>query len=175
MLSRCADQRVLSSFATCTKAMSRTASQEGVRGARRESIDRAPRRGRCTTNPTLSLAIMYFQVQSSLRRTFAVHASQEVRHEPIHLSRRFLLGPVPNARQQDPVPEIRNALPQVVNVGPRELDHGVVCSSDIQRRLQQQWLQDERNFIYVLNGEGLWVVSKPADRQPDQIESSNNY
>jgi hypothetical protein len=26
-----------------------------------------------------------------------------------------------------------------------------------------------------LNGEGLWVVSKPADRQPDQIESSNNY
>jgi hypothetical protein len=31
MLSRCADQHVLSSFATCTKAMSRTASQEGVR------------------------------------------------------------------------------------------------------------------------------------------------
>ena len=38
-----------------------------------------------------------------------------------------------------------------------------------------KWLQDERNFIYVLNGEGLWVVSKPADRQLEQIESSNNY
>jgi hypothetical protein len=38
-----------------------------------------------------------------------------------------------------------------------------------------KWLQDERNFIYVLNGEGLWVVSKPADRQLEQNESSNNY
>jgi hypothetical protein len=38
-----------------------------------------------------------------------------------------------------------------------------------------KWLQDERNFIYVLNGEGLWVVSKPADRQPEQTESSNGY
>ena len=38
-----------------------------------------------------------------------------------------------------------------------------------------KWLQDERNFIYVLNGDGLWVVSKPADRQPEQTESSNNY
>ena len=38
-----------------------------------------------------------------------------------------------------------------------------------------KWLQDERNFIYVLNGEGLWVVSKPAGRQPEQNESSNNY
>ena len=37
-----------------------------------------------------------------------------------------------------------------------------------------KWLQDGRNFIYVLNGDGLWVVSKPADRQPEQIESSNN-
>ena len=35
-----------------------------------------------------------------------------------------------------------------------------------------KWLQDERNFIYVLNGDGLWVVSKPADRQPKQTESS---
>jgi hypothetical protein len=35
-----------------------------------------------------------------------------------------------------------------------------------------KWLQDERNFIYVLNGDGLWVVSKPADRQPEQTESS---
>jgi hypothetical protein len=38
-----------------------------------------------------------------------------------------------------------------------------------------KWLQDERNFIYVLNGEGLWVVSKPADRQPEQIESSTSF
>ena len=38
-----------------------------------------------------------------------------------------------------------------------------------------KWLQDERNFIYVLNGEGLWVVSKPADRQPEKTETSNNY
>jgi hypothetical protein len=38
-----------------------------------------------------------------------------------------------------------------------------------------KWLQDERNFVYVLNGEGLWVVSKPADRQPDQSDSSDSY
>lgn len=38
-----------------------------------------------------------------------------------------------------------------------------------------KWLQDERDFIYVLNGEGLWVVSKPADRQPEQNESSDSY
>src|SRR6202521_1290518 len=38
-----------------------------------------------------------------------------------------------------------------------------------------KWLQDERNFIYVLNGDGLWVVSKPADRQPEQTGYSNNY
>ena len=38
-----------------------------------------------------------------------------------------------------------------------------------------KWLQDGRNFIYVLNGDGLWVVSRPADRQPEQKESSNNY
>jgi len=37
------------------------------------------------------------------------------------------------------------------------------------------WLQDERNFIYVLNGDGLWVVSKPADHQQEQIGPSNNY
>jgi hypothetical protein len=35
-----------------------------------------------------------------------------------------------------------------------------------------KWLQDERNFIYVLNGEGLWVVSKPAERQPEQVDYS---
>jgi hypothetical protein len=38
-----------------------------------------------------------------------------------------------------------------------------------------KWLQDERNFIYVLNGDGLWVVSEPADRQPEQTESSTSY
>jgi hypothetical protein len=38
-----------------------------------------------------------------------------------------------------------------------------------------KWLQDERNFIYVLNGDGLWMVSQPADRQPEQTVSSNNY
>src|SRR5580700_5462881 len=35
-----------------------------------------------------------------------------------------------------------------------------------------KWLQDERNFIYVLNGDGLWVVSEPADRQPEQTVPS---
>ena len=34
-----------------------------------------------------------------------------------------------------------------------------------------KWLQDERNFIYVLNGDGLWVISEPADRQPEQVDS----
>jgi hypothetical protein len=38
-----------------------------------------------------------------------------------------------------------------------------------------RWLQDGRNFIYVLNGYGLWVVSKPSDRQPVQTESSCTY
>jgi hypothetical protein len=37
-----------------------------------------------------------------------------------------------------------------------------------------KWLQDERNFIYVLNGDGLWVVSKPAN-QAEQTEPSNGY
>jgi hypothetical protein len=38
-----------------------------------------------------------------------------------------------------------------------------------------KWLQDGRDFVYVLNGDGLWVVSKPADRQPQQTQSSNGY
>ncbi len=38
-----------------------------------------------------------------------------------------------------------------------------------------KWLQDERDFVYVLNGDGLWVVSKPADRQPQQTGSSDSY
>jgi hypothetical protein len=37
-----------------------------------------------------------------------------------------------------------------------------------------KWLQDERNFIYVLNSDGLWVVSKPAD-QPAKAEPSDSY
>jgi hypothetical protein len=38
-----------------------------------------------------------------------------------------------------------------------------------------KWLQDERNFIYVLNGDGLWVVSEPAGQQPkpEQAEQSS--
>jgi hypothetical protein len=38
-----------------------------------------------------------------------------------------------------------------------------------------KWLQDERNFIYVLNGDGLWVVSKPVERQPEQSDQSDSY
>jgi len=36
-------------------------------------------------------------------------------------------------------------------------------------------LQDERDFVYVLNGDGLWVVSKPANRQAEQTAASNSY
>lgn len=38
-----------------------------------------------------------------------------------------------------------------------------------------KWLQDERNFIYVLNGDGLWVVSKPVEPEPDQSDQSDSY
>jgi hypothetical protein len=38
-----------------------------------------------------------------------------------------------------------------------------------------KWLQDGRNFVYVLNGDGLWVVSRAVDRQPAQTESWSNY
>src|SRR5712672_388587 len=38
-----------------------------------------------------------------------------------------------------------------------------------------KWLQDERDFIYVLNSDGLWVISKPADRAPGQSESLSSY
>jgi hypothetical protein len=37
-----------------------------------------------------------------------------------------------------------------------------------------KWLQDERDFIYVLNADGLWIVSKP-DNRPKQAESSDSY
>jgi hypothetical protein len=30
-----------------------------------------------------------------------------------------------------------------------------------------KWIEDERNFVYVLNGDGLWVVARPAERQPE--------
>jgi len=36
------------------------------------------------------------------------------------------------------------------------------------------WLQDERQFIYVLNGEGLWVVSN-TDHDSQQTNSTNSY
>jgi hypothetical protein len=35
-----------------------------------------------------------------------------------------------------------------------------------------KWLQDDRNFIYVLNGEGLWVVSEPADIRSEETGST---
>jgi hypothetical protein len=38
-----------------------------------------------------------------------------------------------------------------------------------------KWLQDGRNFVYILNGDGLWVVSRGADSQPAQTESSSLY
>jgi hypothetical protein len=34
-----------------------------------------------------------------------------------------------------------------------------------------KWLQDDRNFIYVLNDEGLWVVSEPAEIQSEETGS----
>ena len=37
-----------------------------------------------------------------------------------------------------------------------------------------KWLQDERNFIYVLNRDGLWVISEPADRQPELRAPATN-
>jgi uncharacterized secreted protein with C-terminal beta-propeller domain len=37
-----------------------------------------------------------------------------------------------------------------------------------------KWLLDERDFIYVLNAEGLWIVSKP-DTRPRQNNSSDSY
>ena len=33
-----------------------------------------------------------------------------------------------------------------------------------------RWLEDDRNFIYVLNGDGLWVLSPP-----EEDESSSSY
>jgi hypothetical protein len=36
-----------------------------------------------------------------------------------------------------------------------------------------KWLEDERNFVYILNGDGLWVISEPTDRQAEEAASSN--
>jgi len=36
-----------------------------------------------------------------------------------------------------------------------------------------KWLEDERNFVYVLNGDGLWVISEPTDRQAEEAASSD--
>ena len=53
-------------------------------------------------------------------------------------------------------------------------------SNPVSRRIVQQfsdvvqWFEDERDFIYVLNNEGLFVISKPAERQPEQVYSSNS-
>ena len=38
-----------------------------------------------------------------------------------------------------------------------------------------KWLQDERDFIYILNSDGLWVVSKPVDRQREETDLSKSY
>jgi hypothetical protein len=38
-----------------------------------------------------------------------------------------------------------------------------------------KWLQDERDFIYVLNGDGLWVISQPAEGEPGQIDTPGSY
>jgi hypothetical protein len=38
-----------------------------------------------------------------------------------------------------------------------------------------RWLRDERDFVYVLNGDGLWVISQPAERQPDKTEASTYW
>jgi len=38
-----------------------------------------------------------------------------------------------------------------------------------------KWLQDERNFIYVLNADGLWVISKPPEHPAEQAEPWNTY
>ena len=35
-----------------------------------------------------------------------------------------------------------------------------------------RWLEDDRDFIYVLNSDGLWVLSAPEEKQTD---FSNSY
>jgi hypothetical protein len=33
-----------------------------------------------------------------------------------------------------------------------------------------RWFEDERDFIYVLNGDGLWVISTPVDQQAEHVK-----
>ena len=59
-------------------------------------------------------------------------------------------------------------------------DLAIIAESEAPRVVQKfsgvvKWLQDERNFTYALNGDGLWVVSEPADRQAEQTAASNSY
>ena len=52
-------------------------------------------------------------------------------------------------------------------------------SNPVSPRVVQQfsgvvrWFEDERDFIYVLNGDGLWVISMTVDQEPEQIYTSN--
>ena len=51
-------------------------------------------------------------------------------------------------------------------------------SNPVSQRVVQQfsgvvrWLKDERDFIYLLNGDGLWVISMPVDQEPEHIYTS---
>jgi hypothetical protein len=72
----------------------------------------------------------------------------------------------------------------VLPVGDGRLDHELVVwdlSNPASPRVVQKfsgvvkWLQDERDFVYVLNREGLWVVSEPADSHAKQTESTSTY
>ena len=38
-----------------------------------------------------------------------------------------------------------------------------------------KWFEDDREFIYVLNAEGLWIVSKPTGSRPNRAGSSDTY
>src|SRR5271165_695509 len=82
----------------------------------------------------------------SLFRT-AIQVMQELHDQPVHLRRRFLFGPVPNAWQQDLLPKIGNALFQIVNSGPGELDHAIVGSADIQGGLEQFAPDEEARLL----------------------------
>ena len=53
-------------------------------------------------------------------------------------------------------------------------------SNPVSPRVVQQfsgvvrWFEDERDFMYVLNNDGLFVISNPAERQAEQVYSSNS-
>ena len=50
------------------------------------------------------------------------------------------------------------------NQGPRTLGfvESILAASTAEVLRSGKWLQDERNFIYVLNGDGFWVISEPG-------------